>query len=128
MFLLLVSAGGSVPRPTPMTERTREELADALDAGQMIAFLAGVKGYYYRNQELTNRVGRHIDEIITRLREMDGERIEGFVLVRDFEWGREMKDEAKTVEVPFKTFKLWESETLERPATLILNPQEPNGS
>ncbi len=92
-----------------MTERTREELAD----GDMIPFLAGVKSYYHRNRELTPRVEQYIDQIIARLREMDGERIEGEIL-----WP------VAPNPTLFHLGELVYGQDKRR-ATLILHPQEP---
>ena len=45
---------------------------EELDAGGMIAFLAGVKSYYNRRRELTSVVDNALDQIIARLRAQFG--------------------------------------------------------
>ena len=64
-----------------------------------------------------------IRRLARRLREQ-GERIEGYVELRTFRIAEEAKSEARMRHVTFFTFKALKSNEIERPATLIIHPQE----
>lgn len=95
------------------TQRTNEELADAL------------KQLNDNQEEFYGPRFPDIDEAARRLREPEGERIEGWARGDQFKYAAECQHEARTAMVDFSTFKLLASDKLEVPATLILKPQEP---